>query len=90
MTKRVWILVDPAKLLPPGKINMNIDSEILDELVQAGLGNDPASVVANALRFSRLLLRFKDRNGNVYVLNKQKHDDLDSDMVVVHAFEATR
>ncbi|HIH2744590.1 TPA: hypothetical protein ACYLN4_000248 [Burkholderia lata] len=95
MTKRIWILADPAKLVPPGKINMSIDSEILDELVRAGMGKDFSGALDTALRLSRLLASYKDEQGNVYVhvQNKQKHDELDYDVVdvvVVHAFEATR
>lgn len=65
---------------------MLIDAEILDQLVHAGLGKDHLSVVSNSLQFSKLLIRFADKNGCVHV---QEHDanGVPTRMTSVHAFE---
>ncbi|WP_186136887.1 MULTISPECIES: hypothetical protein [Burkholderia] len=65
---------------------MEVDAAILDELVRAGLGEDRLSVVSNSLKFSKLLIRFADKNGCVHV---QEHDanGEPTRVIAVHAFE---
>ncbi|SDG94134.1 hypothetical protein SAMN05216466_106129 [Paraburkholderia phenazinium] len=74
---------------PATRTNMNIDTAILDELVREGMGENYLDVIDAALRLSRLLARYKDKNGDVYVLAKQDGTYPAGSMIAVHAFECS-
>lgn len=72
-------------VVPAAMVNMNIDIAILEELALAGMGRDYFDVIDTALRLSRLLASYKDKNGDVFIRSKQESSS--TEFVAVHAFE---
>lgn len=66
------------------KTTIDIDTKLMKELVDAGLGIDIATALRNAIAISQIARRYSDDKGNVYLLDQR--DKAKPQAVGIHAF----